>query len=48
LIKSSEVIIFNLDWSVGKGSPGWTLRDPMVNQTNNEKSMREKWVRFTW
>ncbi len=42
LIKSSEIIVFNTDWSVGKGSPGWTLREPMVHQTNNKKSMRKK------
>ncbi len=42
LIKSSEVIVFDFDSSVGNGSPGWTVRESMNNQTYNERNKRGK------
>lgn len=35
LIISSEVGVFGLRRSVGKGSPGWTLKEPIINRIEN-------------
>jgi hypothetical protein len=47
LIKSSELRIFDVRWSVGKGSPGSTPREPIVNQTNNKKGYEINLFSFT-
>ncbi len=36
LMISSEVGFFDSYSSVGKGSPGWTLKEPMIIRINNE------------